>query len=243
MGIRLPVESLVDVGKGKPMILLHGYSHNINCWESVIDEFSSTHRVIIPRTPLHSHFESSERLMDIVEYLYVFIKTYGLDEVILLGSSFGGNIALFFAWKYPRLVDKLIIAGNSGFLEINHNDCCSKHLTIDSYEACFPENQLAPDVRGDVMLVTTRGLTYSGKCLDQSSVLPEVLSTISIPVLLIWGLEDTITPPLIALATHHYLPLSDLIFLDGCGHVPMKEQPILFNKHVRNFLNDSVQIN
>jgi pimeloyl-ACP methyl ester carboxylesterase len=63
-----------------------------------------------------------------------------------------------------------------------------------------------------------------------------VLSEITTPTLLIWGLQDTITPPEVALEFHDGLPHSEIIFLEHCGHVPMMEHPKLFNQHVRRFL-------
>ncbi|HTF20526.1 MAG TPA: alpha/beta hydrolase, partial [Chryseolinea sp.] len=64
----------------------------------------------------------------------------------------------------------------------------------------------------------------------------DLLYSVSTPTLLIWGRQDTVTPPEVAEEFHALLPLSEMVILDHCGHVPMMEQPRLFNKHVRDFL-------
>ncbi len=63
------------------------------------------------------------------------------------------------------------------------------------------------------------------------------LHKIKQPSLLIWGKNDTITPPFVGEEFHKLLPNSQLIFIDECGHAPMMEQPEEFNMHLQTFLN------
>jgi len=62
------------------------------------------------------------------------------------------------------------------------------------------------------------------------------LHKIHIPVGLIWGKNDKVTPPEVAEEFHRYLPKSDLVWIDKCGHAPMMEQPEEFNKALKGFL-------
>lgn len=66
--------------------------------------------------------------------------------------------------------------------------------------------------------------------------LGEELNRISIPVLLIWGKNDNVTPPFVAEEFKKLLPNSELHFIDHCGHAPMMEVPEEFNKILLNFL-------
>jgi pimeloyl-ACP methyl ester carboxylesterase len=63
------------------------------------------------------------------------------------------------------------------------------------------------------------------------------LSRITIPVSLIWGKQDKITPPEVALEFHELLPNSELNWIDLCGHAPMMERPVIFNELLDKFLN------
>jgi pimeloyl-ACP methyl ester carboxylesterase len=59
---------------------------------------------------------------------------------------------------------------------------------------------------------------------------------ITVPTLLIWGLNDTITPPLVAYEFDDRMPNTELRFIDKCGHAPMMEHPDKFNAILRQFL-------
>ena len=205
--VELPYEPLFDKGEGDPIILLHGFFGNFHVWEKVMDEFASTHRVLIPRIPLFTNPITKERLDDLVDYIDRFIrKNVSSDKkVILMGNSLGGHMALMYAWEQPSRVRKLILAGSSGLFE-------------NSFGDAFPQVVDYDFVQGQV----------------KSAV--SVLHNISMPTLLVWGIQDTVTPPEVALEFHDHLPNSKVVFLESCGHVPMTEQPDLFIHHVRAFL-------
>ena len=59
--------------------------------------------------------------------------------------------------------------------------------------------------------------------------LADKLHKIKAPALLIWGKQDTVTPPFVADKFHELIADSRLHFLDECGHAPMMEKPDAFN--------------
>src|SRR5690606_17579801 len=67
--------------------------------------------------------------------------------------------------------------------------------------------------------------------------LAKELYKITIPVCLIWGMNDTVTPPDVATEFHNLLPNSELNWIDNCGHAPMMEVPDEFIKFLRRFLD------
>jgi pimeloyl-ACP methyl ester carboxylesterase len=70
----------------------------------------------------------------------------------------------------------------------------------------------------------------------QRNNLASRLPELKVPTLLIWGLNDTITPPMVAHDFHRLLPNSKLRFLDECSHAPMMEHPEKFNDILKEFL-------
>ena len=62
------------------------------------------------------------------------------------------------------------------------------------------------------------------------------LSKIKVPVALIWGRDDKITPPEVAVEFNQLLPDSELNWVDKCGHAPMMEQPAVFIEFLDKFL-------
>jgi pimeloyl-ACP methyl ester carboxylesterase len=57
------------------------------------------------------------------------------------------------------------------------------------------------------------------------------------PTCIIWGKNDTVTPPEVAVEFDELLPNSDLFWIDKCGHAAMMEHPDEFNKILNNWLN------
>jgi pimeloyl-ACP methyl ester carboxylesterase len=66
--------------------------------------------------------------------------------------------------------------------------------------------------------------------------LGEEVSQIQQPTLLIWGNNDTVTPPFVGKEFHRLIPNSELHFIDKCGHAPMMEVPGEFNEILEKFL-------
>jgi pimeloyl-ACP methyl ester carboxylesterase len=66
--------------------------------------------------------------------------------------------------------------------------------------------------------------------------LGDEVSQIKQPTLLIWGNNDTITPPFVGKEFQRLIPNSELHFIDKCGHAPMMETPEEFNAILLKFL-------
>ncbi len=237
---------LFDVGEGEPIILLNGLIGNLSNWGRVAYEFTSSHRVLIPRMPFYQIPVSSSRLNDLVTYLEEFVEAQALDKVTLIGNSLGGHIALLYAWRQPSMVRKLVLASSSGnfesFEKYSLLDGIDADLTIGAaHNTIYNSREIFADgnateafqrVNGQSNVVNSDRWTLTSQHYIECSVLHHIYA----PTLLIWGLKDALTPPEVALAFHEHLPQSKIIFLDQCGHVPMVDQPKLFNQHVREFL-------
>jgi esterase len=101
-----------EYGAGKPLLILHGLFGSSDNWQSLAQRFASFYRVICidlrnhGRSPWHEEHNYEAMSDD----LYAFIKSQGLDDIILLGHSMGGKVAMRFAQAYPHLINKLIVA-------------------------------------------------------------------------------------------------------------------------------------
>lgn len=243
--LALPHVPLFDVGEGEPIILLHGLFGNLSNWGQVAFEFTSTHRVLIPRLPLYSTPLSRERLDNLVDYVENFIEEQGLDTVTLMGNSLGGHISLLYAWRHPDKVKKLVLAGSSGLTEnsfggtfprVRDYEYIRERVENTFYKRDVVTKQLVDEVYETVQSrPKTLSIINLARAAQRHNV-ADTLLEIKTPTLLVWGRQDTITPPEVALEFHALLPYSKVVFFDQCGHVPMMEHPKLFNQHVRDFL-------
>jgi 2-hydroxy-6-oxonona-2,4-dienedioate hydrolase len=239
------LETFFDKGEGQPIILLHGLFGNLSNWERVANEFSSDYRVIIPRLPLFDLSLRETQLNKLVSFLDNFIKKRALKNIILMGNSLGGHIALLYTLKHPETIHKIILAGSSGLFEssmggsfprMKDYEYVSEKVKYTFYNKEEVTKELVDEVY-ETMQSRTKTLSLIGLArAAQKENLSEVLHKIQQPTLLIWGLQDEITPPETALTFHDLIPNSTIKFLDKCGHVPMMEQPLLFNQNVRTFL-------
>jgi 2-hydroxy-6-oxonona-2,4-dienedioate hydrolase len=236
-------DPVVKKPKLQHIILLHGLFGNLSNWEYVHKELSQDNLVFVPKLPLHEL--SGGGLNALVDYLENYIVTSGLERVVLVGNSLGGHIALLYALKYPDKVEKLVLAGSSGLYENSFNrsfprikdyDYICARIKDTFYKKEVVTESLMKEVF-DTIQNPLRALSILNLARTaQRHNLSDELHKITVPVLLIWGLQDQVTPPEVGQSFHEKLPDSELKYIDECGHVPMMEQPELFNNYLRTFL-------
>ncbi|NCB52988.1 MAG: alpha/beta hydrolase [Clostridia bacterium] len=101
-------------GAGDALVLLHGNGESADYFSRQLNYFAADYRVIAVDTRGHGGSPRGAApftLSQFADDLKAFLDGLGLGRVNLLGFSDGGNIALIFALRYPRYVDKLILDG------------------------------------------------------------------------------------------------------------------------------------
>jgi len=100
------------LGKGAPLIILHGYLGMSDNWKTLGVKLSENYQVHLIDQRNHGRsFHSDEFDLELlVEDLHSYIINHKLQKVNLLGHSMGGKVAMLFAVTYPELVHKLIVA-------------------------------------------------------------------------------------------------------------------------------------
>jgi len=236
----------IESGEGQEIIILHGLMGGLSNFKTVYDFFPSKgYKVIIPELPIYSMPISDTTLKSLAKFLYEFIAFKGLKNIILLGNSMGGHIGLLFAKNYPKLLKGLILTGSSGLYENNMGD---KYPNRENYnwiksktEDVFFDSKIATKELIDEVfdtvndrnkLIRTLALAKSAIRHNMANDLPKM----KIPTAIIWGNQDTVTPPEVATEFNKLLPNSSLFWIDKCGHVPMMEHPQKFNKIMHNWL-------
>ena len=238
----------IESGEGQAIIILHGLMGGLSNFKTVYDFFPlKGFKVIIPELPIYSMSISDTTLKSLSEFLNEFITFKGLKNVILLGNSMGGHIGLLFAKKHPELLDGLIITGSSGLYENNMGDKYPNRENYDwikskTEDVFFDSNIASKELVDEVFdtvndrnkLIRTLALAKSAIRHNMANDLPKM----KIPTAIIWGNQDTVTPPDVAKEFHKLLPNSKLYWIDKCGHVPMMEHPQEFNKIMHKWLTN-----
>lgn len=228
----------VEEGKGEPLILLHGLFGALSNFEKLVDHFKLTHKVVVPILPLFDLDILHTSVGGLAKYLHKFIETKGYDNVHLLGNSLGGHVALVHVLKHPEKIKSLILTGSSGLFENGMGDTYPRRGDYEyikkKTEVTFYDPKTATKELVDEIFDITRNRLKVIKiiALAKSAIrnnLGEELNNVKQPTLLIWGNNDTITPPFVAREFNRLIPNSELHFIDKCGHAPMMEQPEEFN--------------
>lgn len=226
------------------MILLHGLFGGLSNWTGVIKHFEDRFDIHVPKLPLYDQY-NGDTVSYLVDFLESTITSGKLQNVILVGNSLGGHIAVRYAHQYPLKVAKLILTGSSGlyentqfgsFLKRSNYDYIKERVAATFYNPAVATDELV----AEVMAMTTDpvkclSIIKAAKSTKRDNVLMR-LPEIKMPVLLIWGNEDTITPPDVAWQFKDNLPEASLTILMECGHAPMMEKTIAFNQALEEFL-------
>jgi pimeloyl-ACP methyl ester carboxylesterase len=237
--------SYLDEGQGPVLLLLHGLFGALSNWETVVDHFSKKYRVVIPMLPVYEMPVREAGLEGLRKYVESFVALKKFDEMIIMGNSLGGHIALMYTLKNSEKVKKLILTGSSGLFEDSMGGSYPKRGNYEYVKErvsyTFYDPAVATKDLIDEVFETTNSIP---KCLRivaiaksaQRNNMADEITNITIPTLLVWGLNDTITPPMVAHEFNRLIPNSTLKFLDKCSHVPMMEHPEKFNKILEDFL-------
>ena len=237
--------SFVDEGKGPGLLLLHGLFGALSNWEGVVNRFSKNFRVVIPMLPIYEMPIKEAGLEGLRKFVEDFVAFKGLDNLIIMGNSLGGHIALLYTLENADKVRNLILTGSSGLFEDSMGGSYPKRGNYEYIRErvayTFYDPNVATKELVDEVFETTKSIP---KCMRivaiaksaQRHNMAEEIPNIRIPTLLVWGLNDTITPPIVAHEFNRLIPNSELKFIDRCCHAPMMEHPEKFNQLVETFL-------
>lgn len=232
--------SYIEAGEGTPIIVLHGLMGGLSNFDSVINYFSNSgYNVIIPELPIYSMSLLKTNVKSFAKYLHEFIEFKGFDDVILLGNSLGGHIGLYHTKLFPEKVKGLVITGSSGLYESAMGGGYTKRSDYEVikkkaqdvfYDPAVATKEIVDEVYETVndrnKLIKTLAIAKSAIRHNMGKDLPHM----DTPTCIIWGKNDTVTPPEVAEEFHRLLPDSDLYWIDKCGHAAMMEHPMEFNK-------------
>ena len=240
----------IEKGEGRPIIILHGLMGGLSNFQGVFEYFQTkNYKVIIPELPVDSTPILKTNVATFSKFIFDFIEFKKLKDVVLLGNSLGGHVGLLFTRDYPELVSGLIITGSSGLYE--------KSMIGDGYpkrgnyeyikaktEEVFYDPEIATkeivdevfaSVNNREKLIRTLSLAKSAIRHNMADDLPKM----STKTLIIWGKQDSVTPPNVAEDFDSLLPNSDLFWIDKCGHAPMMEHPNNFNELMEMWLSEN----
>ena len=185
----------IQYGKGKDVVLLHGWGQNIQMMNPVGQNLSDHFRITILDFPGFGSSETPEfayTISDYTEVLHELLKSLGIEVPTLIGHSFGGRVAISYASIYP--VEKLVLFG-SPFMVREKNSLKTKLLKnlkkiklLDGVAEYMKNHIGSRDYRA------ASGVMREILVKTVNTDLTENVKKIKVPTLLIWGERDTEVP-------------------------------------------------
>lgn len=246
-----------------PIVLLHGTSASLHTWDGWVDGLKAERRVIrfdLPGFGLTGPFADDDyRVEHYVSFIAAVLDRLGVTRVILVGNSFGGELAWETALAYPERIAGQILVDAAGY------PLAAQSMPIGFRLARMP-------VFNRLMLVTLpRGVIESSVRNvygDPSRVTPELIDRyyeltlragnraalpqrfaqmrpgehsdrivrISTPTLILWGGQDRLIPPAMGERFEHDIAGSRRVVFEALGHVPHEEDPQQTLAAARDFL-------
>jgi len=232
------------------VLYLHGTFLG-NLWLDFHNALSQNFHIFAPDIPGFGLTERPDWMRDMSDYILYFrdlLNTLDLDKPVLVGHSLGGWMAAELAVWYPERVKKLVLSNAAG---IRVKGALIAHLfamnPLELLNTCFDDLMAATplmpaEFNTDYLLsqyrqrVTLASLAWNP---HYDPKLERRLASITCPTLIVWGANDRLIPPVYGDAFQRAIPNSELVKLEGTGHMPMFEKPEQWTRVISEFLSRS----
>ena len=217
-------------------------------FDGVFNYFSKKgYKIIIPVLPIYNLPLLKTNVKNLSKFLKDFMAHKKIEKAILIGNSLGGHIALYFSKLNIKNVTGLVLAGSSGLYEKSMGDTYPKrgnyeYIKNKTQEVFYNPEVATKEVIDEVYAsVNDRSRVIKTLAIAKSAIrhnMAKDLPSLNVPSCIIWGKQDSVTPPQVAEDFLKLLPDANLYWIDKCGHAPMMEHPEEFNRILENWLKE-----
>ncbi|MFO0844458.1 MAG: alpha/beta hydrolase [Gemmataceae bacterium] len=243
-----------DVGRGRPLVLLHGFPLSRAMWRPQRDELAKHCRLITPDLPGFGDSPPAaaptvEAMADAVADLLTRMKL--TEPVVLGGLSMGGYVSFAFVRKYPTRLAGLILADTKadpddetakanrdkmiGFASTNPPSAVVEQMLPKLVAPSAPPEVVA-ELKRIGAAQRPAGIVAALQALRNRPDSTPTLAQVRVPTLILVGREDALTPPAQAEKMARGIPTAKLVAIDRAGHMANLEAPAAFNDAVREFV-------
>jgi 3-oxoadipate enol-lactonase len=248
----------VGIANSLPVIFIHGFPFNKSMWEVQMTALSDSYRCIAYDVRGHGDSGKGEIEFSVSQFaddLLAFMDALKIEKAIVVGLSMGGYIALNAIKKNPEKIAGLVLCDTQCAADTDEGrDKRKKTIAfikkngLGIYSEESLKNLFAPASfqakKEEVQFIHQAILTTHAEtiCLTLQALANRKetcssLADIKVPVCIVVGSEDKITPPSSALKMNELINNSELIVIEGAGHLSNLENPEQFNEHLKSFLS------
>jgi pimeloyl-ACP methyl ester carboxylesterase len=243
-------------GSGTPLVLLHGFLCDSRVWRRQLVELGHEFDVVAWDAPGAGHSSDPPdgfALADWANCLAAFLDALGLGPAHIVGLSWGGLLAQELFRLAPDHVRTLVLADTyAGWKGSFGDEVAQQRLARCERESSLPADEfvrewvpvefftesVAADVVEEMAAVVhdfhPHGFRLMARSLAESDT-TDLLPSIDVPTLLLWGDGDRRSPLDVAATFEAAVPGAELRVIENAGHVSNMERPEEFTAHVRRF--------
>jgi len=225
------------------LIFVHGSGAYRDIWHYQTDYFPNSHAVNLPGHPNGQTLNSVEKYTD---WLKKYIKGRGYKDVVLAGHSLGGAIALMYALRYPQELKGIIIISSGARLRVHPMFLAPCEEAVKGnprewYQIVEGIYRLTPeDYKKEVVekqkAIGPAVMLNDFLCCDKFDLMDEV-QEIKLPVLIICGELDAMTPVKYSNYLGAKIANSRVVIIPQATHLVLAEKPEAVNKAIEGFVN------
>ncbi|MDP3183282.1 MAG: alpha/beta fold hydrolase [Desulfobaccales bacterium] len=257
-----------EAGQGRPILLLHGFGACAYTWRFIGPPLADQHRVFtidlkgygLSDKPDDGKYAVSDQADMVAE----FIRTQDLHDLVLMGHSMGGGVALMTYLKVreenPGRINRLVLIDSAGYPQkmpwfirlpripvvnaIGARVLSPRFLAALVLRKCYYNKDKITDEMIDTYAYYGN-LPGAREAVMETAkqIVPENIEavtdrykTVSVPVLIIWGAEDQVVPLKVGRNFKRDIPDSELAIIPRCGHIPPEEEAGETNRLIITFL-------
>lgn len=244
-----------QAGQGPALVLLHGFLCDSRCWRHQLSQLSDQFRVVAWDAPGAGSSSDPPNTFTTASYAHCladFLDAIGIDRAHVIGLSWGGILAQELYRLYPGRVRSLVLADTyAGWRGSLPETVWNERLATCLADASGPREALiakflpgvfteaAPQqLKEEFSVIVSEFHSVGFRLMSLSSAevdTRDLLSSINVATLLLWGDNDRRSPLHLAEQFHATIPGAELAIIPNAGHLSNMEQPDVFNGHVRRF--------
>ena len=223
------------------LIFIHGSGGCKESWQYQTQYFSGSEAIDLPG---HPEGEPCASIDDYVEWLHKYVGVKGYTDLVIVGHSLGGGIALLYGLKYPENVKGLICLGSGARLRVAPMllEGLEKAIADNENTQAFAENALSL-VDPELAEVITRRMEENGlaailndlRACDKFDIMDR-LAEINLPLLAISATDDIMTPPKYSQYLADHMHNATAVTIQGGTHFVFAEKPEEVNPAIEDFL-------
>ena len=248
--------TFLDKGKGKAVVLLHGFLGSHKIWEQTINDLSKSYRVIAIDLPGHGstqcfgYAHSMELMAKCVKSV---LDQLRLKKYVIIGHSMGGYVGLAFADLFPDNLKGLCLYHSTAYADSDEKKkdrlraIAAVKANRGIYTKAAIKNLFATKnlkyLKEEISFATEiakqtdkRGIIAALHGMKDRASRDIILGLVTYPIMMVIGEEDNVLPYELLLEQSKLIKSPSVLYLEHDGHLGFLESPKQSNKALRKFL-------